>query len=220
MTMKLYGYFRSSASYRVRIALNLKGLNAEHVSVHLVKNGGEQFSDSFRSVNSDALVPALLDTDNGEEIALSQSLAIIEYLEEKYPQTALLPTNLADRAHVRSLALSIACEIHPLSNLRVLKYLTGTLGISEEQKNTWYQHWCVSGLAALEKRLAGDKRTGDFCFGNTPSLADCCLVPQIFNAQRFNCDLSGMPTLMRVNQHCLSLAAFVKAMPMNQADAE
>lgn len=218
--MKLYGYFRSSASYRVRIALNLKGLNAEHVSVHLVKNGGEQFSDSFRSVNSDALVPALLDTDNGEEIALSQSLAIIEYLEEKYPQTALLPTHLADRAHVRSLALSIACEIHPLSNLRVLKYLTGTLGISEEQKNTWYQHWCVSGLAALELRLAGDKRTGDFCFGNTPSLADCCLVPQIFNAQRFNCDLSGMPTLMRVNQHCLSLAAFVKAMPMNQGDAE
>ncbi|MES2047764.1 MAG: maleylacetoacetate isomerase [Pseudomonadota bacterium] len=218
--MKLYGYFRSSASYRVRIALNLKGLEAEQVSVHLVKNGGEQFSDYFRSLNPDALVPALLDTDNGEEIALSQSLAIIEYLEEKYPQPALLPNNLADRAHVRSLALSIACEIHPLNNLRVLKYLTGTLGISEEQKNTWYQHWCVSGLAALEQRLATDTRTGDFCFGNTPSLADCCLVPQIANAQRFNCDLSGMPTLMRINQHCLSLAAFVKAMPMNQADAE
>ncbi len=218
--MKLYGYFRSSASYRVRIALNLKGLDAEHVSVHLVKHGGEQFSDNFRVVNPDALVPALLDTDKGLDIVLNQSLAIIEYLEEKYPQPALLPTNLADRAHIRSLALSVACEIHPLNNLRVLKYLTGTLGISEEQKNTWIQHWCVSGLAALEQRLAADKRTGDFCFGNRPGLADCCLVPQIFNAQRFNCDLSGMPTLMRINQHCLSLAAFVNAMPMNQADAE
>ena len=218
--MKLYGYFRSSASYRVRIALNLKGLDAEHVSVHLVKNGGEQLTDSFRALNPDSLVPALLDNDNGEEIALSQSLAIIEYLEEKYPQPALLPTNLPDRAHVRALALSIACEIHPLNNLRVLKYLTDTLGISNEQKNTWIQHWCVSGLSALEQRLAADKRTGDFCFGNAPGLADCCLVPQIFNAQRFNCDLSDMPTLMRINQHCLSLAAFVKAMPMNQADAE
>lgn len=218
--MKLYGYFRSSASYRVRIALNLKGLDAEHVSVHLVKNGGEQFSESFRALNSDALVPALVDHDEDEEIVLSQSLAIIEYLEEKYPQTALLPVNLADRAHVRSIALSIACEIHPLNNLRVLKYLSGTLGVTDEQKNAWYRHWCVAGLAALEQRLAADTRTGDFCFGKTPSLADCCLVPQIFNAQRFDCDLSGMPTLMRINQHCLSLAAFVKAMPMNQADAE
>jgi maleylacetoacetate isomerase len=218
--MKLYGYFRSSASYRVRIALNLKGLDAEQVSVHLVKNGGEQFSESFRALNPDALVPALLDTDEGSDIVLNQSLAIIEYLEEKYPQPALLPSNLADRAHMRSLAFSVACEIHPLNNLRVLKYLTGTLGISEEQKNTWIQHWCVSGLAALEQRLAADNRTGDFCFGNKPTLADCCLVPQIFNAQRFNCDLSGMPTLMRINQNCLSLAAFVKAMPMNQADAE
>jgi maleylacetoacetate isomerase len=218
--MKLFGYFRSSASYRVRIALNLKGLDAEHVSVHLVKNGGEQFSENFRSLNSDALVPALLDSDEGSDIVLNQSLAIIEYLEEKYPQPALLPANLADRAHVRSLALSVACEIHPLNNLRVLKYLSGTLGINDEQKNAWIQHWCVSGLAALEQRLASDKRTGDFCFGNAPSLADCGLVPQIFNAQRFNCDLSGMPTLMRINQHCLSLAAFVKAMPMNQDDAE
>jgi maleylacetoacetate isomerase len=218
--MKLYGYFRSSASYRVRIALNLKGLDAEHVSVHLVRNGGEQFSESFRALNSDALVPALVDNDESEEIVLSQSLAIIEYLEEKYPQNALLPVGLADRAHVRSIALSIACEIHPLNNLRVLKYLSNTFGVSEEQKNAWYRHWCVAGLTALEQRLAADKRTGDFCFGNTPSLADCCLAPQIFNAQRFDCDLSGMPTLMRINQHCLSLAAFVKAMPMNQADAE
>ena len=218
--MKLYGYFRSSASYRVRIALNLKGLDAEHVSVHLVKNGGEQLTDSFRALNPDSLVPALLDNDNGEEIALSQSLAIIEYLEEKYPKPALLPTNLPDRAHVRALALSIACEIHPLNNLRVLKYLTDTLGISNEQKNTWIQHWCVSGLSALEQRLAADKRTGDFCFGNAPGLADCCLVPQIFNAQRFNCDLTAMPTLMRINQNCLEMHAFISAMPVNQPDAE
>ena len=218
--MKLYGYFRSSASYRVRIALNLKGLDAEQVSVHLVKNGGEQFAENFRAINSDALVPALVDIDQGDEIALSQSLAIIEYLEEKYPLPALLPASLADRAHVRAIALSVACEIHPLNNLRVLKYLCSTFGVTDEQKNTWYRHWSVAGLAAIEQRLASDKRTGDFCFGNEPGLADCFLVPQIFNAQRFDCDLSGMPTLMRINKHCLSLASFVKAMPMNQADAE
>lgn len=217
--MKLYGYFRSSASYRVRIALNLKGLDAEHVPVHLVNNGGEQLSENFRALNPEALVPALMDTDAGQQIVLSQSLAIMEYLEEKYPTPALLPDNAADRAHVRSLGLSIACEIHPLNNLRVLKYLTTTLGLSDEQKNAWYQHWCISGLAALEQRLASDKRTGDFCFGHAPTLADCCLVPQIFNAQRFNCDLSGMPTLMRVNQRCLEMDAFIKAMPMNQPDA-
>lgn len=217
--MKLYGYFRSSASYRVRIALNLKGLNAEHVPVHLVNNGGEQLSENFRALNPEALVPALMDTDAGQQIVLSQSLAIMEYLEEKYPAPALLPDNAADRAHVRSLGLAIACEIHPLNNLRVLKYLTTTLGLSDEQKNAWYQHWCISGLAALEQRLASDKRTGDFCFGHAPTLADCCLVPQIFNAQRFNCDLSGMPTLMRVNQRCLEMDAFIKAMPMNQPDA-
>ncbi|MDO9236867.1 MAG: maleylacetoacetate isomerase, partial [Aquabacterium sp.] len=185
--MKLYGYFRSSASCRVRIALNLKGLDAEHVPVHLVNNGGEQLSENFRALNPEALVPALMDTDAGQQIVLSQSLAIMEYLEERYPTPALLPDNAADRAYVRSLGLSIACEIHPLNNLRVLKYMTTTLGLSDEQKNAWYQHWCISGLAALEQRLASDKRTGDFCFGHTPTLADCCLVPQIFNAQRFNC---------------------------------
>ena len=218
--MKLYGYFRSSASYRVRIALNLKGLDVEHVPVHLVKNGGEQFSAAFRALNPDALVPALLDSDNDHEIALTQSLAIIEYLDEKYPTPALLPGNAAERAHVRSLALSIACEIHPLNNLRVLKYLSTTLGVSEEQKNAWYQHWCIAGLTALEQKLARDKRTGDFCFGDTPTLADCCLIPQIANAQRFNCDLSEMPILMRVNQRCLEMDAFIKAMPMKQPDAE
>ena len=234
--MKLYGYFRSSASYRVRIALNLKGLDYENVSIHLVKDGGEQFSESFRALNPEALVPALIDVDNernnerddehddehddGREIALSQSLAIIEYLEEKYPAPALLPAKLVDRAHVRALALAIACEIHPLNNLRVLKYLTKILTVSDEQKNAWYQHWCMSGLAVLEQKLATDKRTGDFCFANTPTLADCCLVPQIFNAQRFNCDLTAMPTLMRINQNCLEMHAFISAMPVNQPDAE
>lgn len=218
--MKLFGYFRSSASYRVRIALNLKGLDVEHVPVHLVRHGGEQLSEDFRALNPEALVPALQDNDEGHEIVLSQSLAIIEYLDEKYPAPALLPGGAADRAHVRSLALSVACEIHPLNNLRVLKYLSATLGLSDEQKNSWYQHWCGTGLAALEQKLASDRRTGDFCFGDTPTLADCCLVPQIFNAQRFNCDLSGMPTLMRINQRCLEIEAFTKAMPMHQPDAE
>lgn len=218
--MKLYGYFRSSASYRVRIALNLKGLAYDSVAVHLVKNGGEQLSASFRALNPEALVPALVDEQEGNEVALSQSLAIIEYLEEKYPASPLLPKNLLDRAHVRALALAIACDVHPLSNLRVLKYLTGTLGISEEQKNTWYQHWCMTGLRALEEKIAADPRTGKFCYGDTPTLADCCLVPQIYNAQRFKCDLSTLPQLMRIHQNCMDLAAFDLAAPANQADAE
>lgn len=218
--MQLYGYFRSSASYRVRIALNLKGLDYDQVAVHLVKQGGEQFSESFRRLNPDALVPAFVDQDEGEEVILSQSLAIIEYLEEKYPVPALLPAKRAERAHVRALALAIACEIHPLNNLRVLKYLSSTLGVSDAQKSSWYQHWCVSGLAALEQKIELDQRSGDFCFGATPTLADCCLVPQIYNAQRFNCDLSAMPNLLRINQNCLELDAFIKAMPANQPDAE
>ncbi|MFZ6772674.1 maleylacetoacetate isomerase [Undibacterium sp. SXout7W] len=218
--MKLYGYFRSSASYRVRIALNLKGLDYEQVSVHLVKNGGEQFADTYRALNSDALVPALVDEQGGEEVTLTQSLAMIEYLDEVYPEFALLPLLAADRAHVRALALSIACEIHPLNNLRVLKYLTGSLGLSEEQKNTWYKHWCESGLAAVETKLASDPRTGRYCFGDEPGLADCFLIPQIANAQRFQCDLSAMPVMMGIYASCLQLPAFIRALPANQADAE
>ncbi|CAN5701095.1 maleylacetoacetate isomerase [soil metagenome] len=226
--LTLYGYFRSSASYRVRIALNLKGLAYENVSVHLVKNGGEQFSESFRSLNPDALVPALVChqrnqggvVDHDQEISMSQSLAIMEFLEEKYPKPALLPVNLTDRAYVRAIALSIACEIHPLNNLRVLRYLTKTLGVSEEQKNTWYQHWCMSGLEVLEHKLANDQSSSEFCFGDAPTLADCCLIPQIANAQRFHCDLSAMPTLMGIHQRCLTLEPFRRAMPENQPDAE
>jgi maleylacetoacetate isomerase len=218
--MKLYSYFRSSASYRVRIALNLKNLPFDVVPVHLLKNGGEQFAPEYRNLNPDALVPALIDEAADNPAALTQSLAIIEYLEETHPQPALLPKNPADRAFVRSLALSIACEIHPLNNLRVLRYLVRDLKVDEESKSAWYRHWCEQGLAALEATLARDDRVGKFCFGDTPTLADCCLVPQIANAQRFNSDLSKMPTIMRINETCLALDAFQKAAPANQPDAE
>ncbi len=214
--MKLYGYFRSSASYRVRIALNLKGLSYQHEGVHLLKNGGEQLSSAYRQINPDALVPAFEDQGH----VLTQSLAILEYLDEAYPQTPLLPTAALDRAYVRSLALAIACEIHPVNNLRVLKYLSNELKLSDEQKNTWYRHWVEQGLATLEQRLANNPQTGRFCFGDTPGLADCCLVPQIFNAQRFNCQLNEMPTIMRIYQNCMELPEVVAASPAQQPDAE
>jgi len=213
--MKLYTYFRSSASYRVRIALNLKGLNAEHVPVHLVKDGGQQLQPAYRAVNADALVPALVDDDGA---VLTQSLAIIEYLEEAHPQTALLPRTPAERAYVRSLALSIACDIHPIDNLRVLKYLTGTLKVSEADKDAWYRHWVEQGLQALETTIVRDGRSGKFCFGDTPTIADCCLVPQLYNARRFNCDLSKMQTLVKIGDHCMTQEAFINASPEKQPD--
>jgi maleylacetoacetate isomerase len=218
--MKLYSYFRSSASYRVRIALNLKGLPYEVIPVHLTKNGGEQFTPEYRKLNPDALVPALLDDSVNDAAVMNQSLAIIEYLEETHPEPRLLPYDALARARVRAIALSIACDIHPLNNLRVLRYLARNLNISEDDKNTWYRHWCEQGLAAIETTLANDKRTGTFCHGDVPTLADCCLVPQIANAQRFDCDLLGMPNVMRINAACLSLDAFAKAAPANQPDAE
>jgi maleylacetoacetate isomerase len=218
--MQLYSYFRSSASYRVRIALNLKGLAFETVPVHLLRNGGEQLTPEFRRLNADGLVPVLIDDNGQQPAALTQSLAIIEYLEEMHPSPALLPDNPGDRAHVRSLALSIACDIHPLNNLRVLRYLVRNLKVGEEDKNGWYRHWCEQGLAALERTLANDARTGRFCFGDTPGLADCCLVPQIANAQRLDCDLSNMPTIMRINDACQALDAFADAAPAKQPDAE
>lgn len=218
--MKLYSYFRSSASYRVRIALNLKGLSYDIVPIHLLKNGGEQLSPEYRKLNPDALVPAFADESAEGPAVLTQSLAIMEYLDEIHPEPALLPKNALDRAYVRSIALSIACDIHPLNNLRVLRYLVKELGVDEDKKNAWYRHWCEQGLAALETVLAGDTRVGTFCYGDMPTLADCCLVPQVANAQRFKCDLSGMPTIMRINEACIVLDAFKNAAPQNQPDAE
>jgi len=214
--MKLYTYFRSSAAYRVRIALNLKGIGYEAVPVHLLRNGGEQLSDAYRAVNPSLLVPALEDDGN----VIGQSLAIIEYLEETHPQTPLLPQDPAGRARVRALALSIAADAHPLGNLRVLKYLTGHIGVSEEVKLGWQQHWLRSGLATLESLLANDPRTGRYSHGDMPTLADCCLVPQVFNAQRFNVDMAAYPTVMRIHAACSELPAFQQAHPSQQPDAE
>ena len=215
--MKLYTYFRSSASYRVRIALNLKGLPCEMVPVHLLRDGGEQLKPEYRKLNADALVPSLV-LDDGHVI--TQSMAIIEYLEEVHPEPALLPKDPLDRAWLRSLALAIACDIHPINNLRILRYLTGEMKVSAEDKDRWYKHWCEQGLAAVEQMLANDRRVGRYCYGDTPSLADCLLVPQVANAQRMHCDLSAMPTVMRINDACMQLPAFLAASPARQADAE
>jgi len=214
--MQLYNYFRSSASFRVRIALALKGLDYEYVSVHLLKDGGQQFADAFRAMNPAALVPVL--DDDGT--VLTQSLAIIEYLDETRPLPPLLPQDAAGRARVRAIALAIACEIHPLNNLRVLGYLSKTLGVSDEQRNAWYRHWVETGLASVEAMLSGDSRTGACCHGDAPTLADICLVPQIFNAQRFKARLDHVPTVMRIHEHCLTLPAFARAVPALQPDAE
>jgi len=214
--MQLYSYFRSSAAYRVRIALNLKGLPYETVGVHLLKNGGEQLSDSYRKVNPAALVPTLVDGD----VSLGQSMAIIEYLEETHPTPALLPSDPAERARVRAIAQTIACDIHPLNNLRVLKYLKNTLNVGEDERNEWYRHWVQVGLEAVETMLATSKSTGEFCHGSAPGLADACLVPQLFNARRLACDLSSMPTILRIDAACQQLAAFKNALPENQPDAE
>ncbi|HVE50619.1 MAG TPA: maleylacetoacetate isomerase [Casimicrobiaceae bacterium] len=212
--MKLYGYFRSSAAYRVRIALNLKGLAPEGSSVHLQK--GEQRTDDYLALNPQGLVPALV-TDTGE--VLTQSLAIIEWLDETHAQPPLLPSDALDRARVRSIALAIACDIHPLNNTRVLSYLVHTLGVSEEQKNGWYRYWIDLGFEALEARLARESDTGRFCHGDAPTLADVCLVPQVANARRFKVDLKAYPTITRIDVACNALPAFAKAAPELQPDA-
>jgi len=212
--MKLYNYFRSSASFRVRIALALKGLPYEYVSVHLGR--GEQKQAAFEGVAAERLVP-LLELDDGTR--LSQSMAIIEYLDEVHPEPALVPRDAVGRARVRALAQSIACEIHPLNNLRVLKYLSHTLGVDEEAKNTWYRHWVRTGLEAFERQLAQGP-SARFCHGETPTLADCCLVPQIFNGQRFDTPLDGLPRTMAVFDACMALPAFVQALPSACPDHE
>ncbi|MGI2103587.1 maleylacetoacetate isomerase [Shewanella frigidimarina] len=215
--MKLYGYWRSSAAYRVRIALNLKQLTAEHISVHLVNNGGEQHSEAYHQLNPSDLVPTFIDNNESGEINLSQSLAIMEYLDEKHPQQPLLPSNIEHRAIVRSMAQAIACEIHPLDNLRVLQYLVNEMGVSEADKMRWYHHWIHLGFAALEQQLS--QYLGRFCFGDTPSLADICLIPQVYNAKRFNLELAAYPNIVRIWDECHKLPAFVNAAPEQQHDA-
>jgi len=212
--MRLYTFFRGSSPFRVRIALNLKGLDCEQSFVHLGK--GEHRQPEFGAINPQGLLPVLED----EGHLLQQSLAIIEYLDEKHPRPPLLPGDRIGRARVRSLALLVACEIHPLNNPRVLNYLTRTLGRSEEEKNTWYCHWVHDGLAKFEACLTGTPGTGRFCHGDAPTLADCFLVPQVFNAHRYHCDTSHAPTAMRIFEECMKLDAFERAQPSRQPDAE
>jgi len=215
--LKLYTYFRSSAAFRVRIALNLKGLAYEPVFIHLPK--GAHRRPEYAAVDPQALLPTLVD---GER-ALSQSLAIIEYLEETRPEPPLLPADAAGRARVRSLSLLIACEIHPLNNLRTLQHLKRALAQNEEQVNAWYRHWIADGFAKLEADLNGSDSgvgAGRFCHGDAPTMADCCLVPQVFNARRYSADLAPYPTLMRIFDACMKVEAFDRAQPSKQPDAE
>jgi maleylpyruvate isomerase len=215
--LTLYEYFRSSSSFRTRIALNLKGLEYRHVPVHLRRNGGEQFSEDYRRLNPQQLVPTLVD-DAGNAIA--QSLAIIEYLEETHPQPALLPHGPLGRARVRSLAQFIACEMHPLNNLRVLLYLRRELGQDDDGIQRWIHTWLEQGFEGLEGMLSRSADTGHCCHGDHPTLADVCLVPQVANAQRFDFDVSRYATVWRIHDHCMSLEAFEQAKPANQPDAE
>lgn len=212
--MILHTYFRSSAAFRVRIALNLKGLHAEMAGVHLAL--GMQHQPEFRALNPQGLVPVL---QAGDDV-LTQSLAILEYLDEQYPSPPLLPKSPPGRARVRSLALAVACDIHPLNNLRVLQYLTGPLGLSDEQTQAWTRHWITQGFQALETMLADSHSTGRFCHGQTPTYADICLVPQVFNALRVACDLDPYPTIRRIFATCMALPAFADAAPERQPDAE
>ena len=214
--MKLYDYFRSSAAYRVRIGLNLKGLEYKSLPVHLLRGGGEQLQAAYRAVNPSALVPALQDG----EATITQSIAILEYLDEIHPLMPLMPRDALGRARVRSLALAIACDIHPLNNLRVLRYLVKQAGLAEEAKNAWYVHWAQEGFEALEAQLSASADTGRFCHGDTPTIADCVLVPQVFNAVRFNIDMAAYPTIARIDAACRELPAFEAAHPSCQPDAE
>ncbi len=212
--MKLYSYWRSSAAYRVRIALHLKGIAFESIAVHLVKNGGEQHSLDYRHLNPNQLVPTLVDG----QLTLNQSLAIVDYLEAKYPQQTLYPAKLEDKAKVQAFTLDIACEIHPVNNLRVQQYLVKACGVSEQQKLQWSHHWMAIGFAAIEKKLADT--AGKYCFGDQVTVADITLVPQVYNAKRFKLDMTPYPLILNITDNCNQLAAFNLALPENQIDAQ
>lgn len=214
--LTLYGYWRSSAAYRVRIALNLKGLAYRQVPVHLVKDGGQQHAAEYRALNPQGLVPLLVDEGN-RGVRIAQSLAILEYLDEVFPVPALLPADPAQRAQVRALALHIACDIHPLNNLRVLQYLSAELGASDEAKNAWYRHWVEKGLAAVEQGLA--VFGGGLSLGNRPGYLEACVIPQLYNARRFACSLEAFPRLLEMEGRCLTLDAFKAAAPEAQPGA-
>ena len=214
--LRLYSYWRSSAAYRVRIGLNLKGLAYETLPVHLVRDGGEQHQPDYVALNPQHLVPTLL---HGVRV-IRQSLAILEYLDEAWPSPRLLPMTARDRARVRGLAQLIASDIHPLNNLRVLRYVEQTWRVQQTERDEWVKHWIVEGFGAMETLLEGDPATGVFCHGQVPGLADCCLIPQVFNARRFGVDMAAFPTILRIEQACLELPAFIEAMPDKQPDAQ
>ncbi|MFB1014237.1 MAG: maleylacetoacetate isomerase [Alteromonadaceae bacterium] len=211
--MKLYGYWRSSAAYRVRIVMHLKSIEFESISVNLVKKGGEQHRDDYIAINPSHLVPTLVDGD----LVLNQSLAIIDYLDNCYPEVALYPSDIKLRAKVQALSLDIACEIHPINNLRVLQYLTNQLSLDDKVKLTWLHHWMTTGFTNLEAQLV--KTSGLYCFGDQVTMADVCLIPQCYNAKRFDVDISHYPNICRIVNNCQLLTAFDKALPENQVDA-
>ncbi len=213
--IELFSYWRSSAAYRVRIGLNLKALPHEVTPVHLVRDGGQQHSEGYAALNPQELVPTLR---HGEQV-LHQSMAILEYLDEVFGGPSLLPDDAAGRARVRALAQLVACDIHPLNNLRVMQFFSDTWNVPQPEREDWTRHWIQLGFEAMERMLVESVETGRFCHGDTPTLADCCLVPQLYNARRFNVDLGPYPTLVRIDAACLALPAFDAARPENQPDA-
>lgn len=213
--IELFSYWRSSAAYRVRIGLNLKGLEHQITPVHLVRDGGQQHSEGYAALNPQELVPSLVHGDR----VLHQSMAILEYLDEVFPEPALLPDDASGRARVRALAQLVACDIHPLNNLRVMQFFSDTWNVPQPERDDWTRHWMRVGFDAMERMLVESMDTGRFCHGDSPTLADCCLVPQLFNARRFHLDLTPYPTLVRIDEACLALQAFDAARPENQADA-
>ncbi|GGA51140.1 maleylacetoacetate isomerase [Dyella nitratireducens] len=214
-SLVLYSYWRSSAAFRVRIALNLKGLHYETRAVHLVRDGGEQHSPEYVALNPQQLVPVLVDGDK----VMTQSMAIAEYLDETHPHPPLLPADAAGKARVRAMAQIVGCDIHPIGNLRVLQQIGSQFGADDEQKSIWMRHWIAAGFQALETVLANSKETGRYCHGDTPGLADLCLVPQVYNARRWKTPLEDYPTILRIDAACMELDAFKTAMPEQQPDA-